>query len=242
MITLSELFNDLAYGEFTNISIGKSDLDTIREEKYPNIVSAINLGLIELCKRFNLVRKEVDLHQQSDGKIYYLRSDYIADSANEVASDAYLVEDEEMPFQDDLLKIMEAYDSSGEKVYVNDANYPYDLFNLAPDMLKFVQEEGEALRVVTLLYRASYPKIVIDDDFDPDEIILYIPDYIRGALLLYVAHRIFMGKTSKLAEGETNLSTTFLLQFNNTCNQLKLDNLIEVVSDEDSRFRNNGWI
>jgi len=242
MITLKELFDDLAYGEFTNISLGKSDLGVLREEKYPNIVSALNLALIEIYKQFDLRRKEIVLYQQSSITNYYLRSTYAVETASAITSDAYILEDAEEPFEDDILKLISAEDSLEEKVYIDDINWPYDIFSMAPDIIKFSQEEGEALRNVTLSYRASYPKITVDDDFDPSTAYLYIPDYIRPALLLYIAHRIFMGKTSKLAEGAGNISVTFLRQFNNACMQLRLDNLVPSVQDEQSRFTNNGWV
>ena len=104
MTTLQDIFDLLASGEFANMAIGRSVTNSITAENYPKIVNNMNLGLIELYKRFQLRKKEIYLYQQENVTEYYIRSDYVT-SANYTGDDAYLVEATDEEFEDDIIKM-----------------------------------------------------------------------------------------------------------------------------------------
>jgi hypothetical protein len=237
MITLKEIFDNLAYGEFANLALGNSPLGTLTEDKYPKIVSAMNLGLVEIYKRFILKRKKCLLMQQTGVTTYYLRSDYVGDYLETVDDGSY----EESAFNDDLIKVLEVEDAAGEDIPLNNPRYPdTGVFTQAFDTI--TMQPASPLKTLTLTYQAEYPKIVITDDFDPTEIRLFFPNFILEALLAYIAARVFKGKTSKSAEGETNLSTTFNYQFENACKKITELGLAEEAEELATNFTNKGFI
>ncbi|MBT7349178.1 hypothetical protein HN803_00060, partial [candidate division WWE3 bacterium] len=89
------------------MALGNSVLSTITEEKYPKIVSNVNLGLIEIYKRFTLKEKRIDLYEQTGITHYLIRSDYLSSTVAAVSSNGYLIEDSDDPFEDDIIKITE---------------------------------------------------------------------------------------------------------------------------------------
>jgi len=240
MIFLQKIFDDLAYGEFANIKIGRSQLDSITEADYPRIISALNLGLIELYKRFKLKEKEVTLYPYSQVYLYYLRSEYVGVTA-ELSSSIYLISKEyDDPFNDDLVKVLEAYDELGDEIPVNDSNYPdTGIFTPTQDSIKI--SSANELTQIDIVYQAYYPPIELTRTFNPKTYKLYIPEYTLDALLNFIAARVFKGKTSKAAEGEVQLSTTFSQQYEIACRKITNYGLIDEATTKSKQFTNNGW-
>lgn len=241
MITLQNFFNILASGEFSHIAIGNSIAETIVADKYPKIIDSLNLGLTELYKRFPLKTKEIDLYEQTGLTTYFIRPDYISTSIGSVSQRAYLIDSELDPFQGDLIKITDAYDADGGTIHINNKLYPeVGIFTTAFDTIKLTVADEP--RVISLVYKANYPRITITDDFDPEIIELHFPDWIHEPLLSYIAARLFKGKASKASEGEGNLYTTFMYQFEASCKNIELLGLAERTDSPSENFTNNRWV
>lgn len=241
MMYLQKVFDDLAYGEFANIKMGQSELSTLTEKDFPRIISALNLGLIELAKRFKLKEKEVTLHPYTDTLHYYLRDDYLT-TADTLTDILYLVSvNAADPFNNDLIQVLEAYDDLGDEIPLNDSACPdTGIFLPTFDSIK-ISEDCE-LTEINLVYQAYLPPIEITSTFNPKTYKLYWPDYIMDAILNFVAARVFKGKTSKAAEGTTHLSMTFLQQFENACANIRNLGLINESTTPHKRVIDNGWV
>lgn len=237
MITLQELFDTLAQGELANLSLGNSPLRTITEAHYPKMVSHINLGLIELYKRFHLREGEVRVHQYPGVTTYYLRSAHSGELAD-MCEDTYLEVDDANPFLDDVLKVTQVYNSLGDELPLNNSTNPLSVFTPSFDVLKTpVNDPPDVLSVV---YRASYPKIVITPTFNPITTKLHIPDYIIEPLLLYVASRAF--KATPTPEGEVNPNTSNIHQYELACRKVEMYSLPPDVNDTRNQFTAKGWV
>jgi hypothetical protein len=250
MITLQEVFDGLAHGELSQLSMGNSDLETITEKSYPRVVSAVNLALVEIFKRLNLRQNTLDLHQHADLTTYYLRSDY-AEEADYMDEDYYIAQTDAQPFEDDVLKILNAVDAAGNKVHINDSRYPADIFTPQFDAVKIAgpsttitNYDGKTrtiLDVFTINYQAKYPKIKVTQTFKPDQIKLQIPDSIFEPLLIYIAHRLTKRPT-KLVKGEKSPNHTLLIEFENAIKRVELLGLDIEPDNERDQFTANGWI
>ena len=239
MILLSEIFDNLAFGEFTNLAIGQSVDDSITAAAYPKIVSAVNMGLREIYKRFLLKKKEFNLHQQSGVTIYYLRTDQLGDVGN-MDDETYIAEAAVDPFGEDFIRILEAHDELGDVVHINNPKYPdTGIFTQTYDTIKMANHDP--LAIITITYQASYPKIIINESFDPALVKLYIPDFIENALYTFIASRLFKGKTGKAAEGENRPVNTYLYQFEAACAKLDELGLAEETEDNYNTFQDRGW-
>lgn len=244
MKTLQELFDTLATGEFSNIALGQSTMDSITEDAYPKIVSYINLGLTELYKRFVLLINEIKLHQHPDVTVYFLQEDRVEDSAF-MNADTYIEYNESLPFDGRVVRLLEAYDATGKPVHINNPLFPNDIFMMGADQFKLAAPlSGVSPRVISIVYQAYHPKIVVTDTFDPEQVTLQYPDFIENALLNFIASRLFKGKVSKATEGVQQPYSTFQYQFEKECLEIKNQGLA-LTGDEHvlntHHFEEKGW-
>lgn len=238
MIYLQELFNNLAYGQFSNMAIGNAATGSIEEEQYPKVVSLINSALLDIYTRLPLKRKEFDLYQREDVTIYYLRPEYVGAVDT---GDPYIYIDgtAENVVDGDIIKLLNAYDSAGNEIYINKEKYPDDIFTPEFDTIKVALRDP--LEIISVVYQAAYPKIVIGSDFDPTTYALYYPGFIGTALEANIAARLLEGKSTQATEGQGNPANTFQYKYERECLRLSNLNLIPEEEPENERFIDNGW-
>lgn len=239
MLYLQELFDDLAYGEFANMAVGKNQVTTIDPDKYPRIVSLVNAGLLDLYTKFPMKEKILNLHQRTGVDTYYLRPDHVGDPDGG-DSDIYIDGTGVDPVNGDIIKITSAYDDEGEDIRINDNRYPDDIFTPEQDVIKITP--GDTLKILSLVYKASYPRILIPEGFDPETLELNFPRFLKPALLAFMASRFFIGKTSQAAEGQPNLSNTFLYRYNTELEVIRNNSLAPHIDPEAAQFERAGWV
>ncbi len=245
MITLQEIFDDLAFGELANVSIGVSKTTgSLEESAYPKIISAINLALTALYERFNLRQSKLILHEQDEIDLYYLRSSRLSDIAY-MDEDQYIeeAESEEELFKDDIIKVLELYDDSGVRIPLNEVVAPEtDISCYTPAFDVLQVKSSLPSQIIHIEFQAYYPKIVLTEKLDPEKYILHIPSYIKEPLLAYVAARFFKGKSSTANEGENHPTKTFMAQYENACTKIELFGLANINKDNvDQKFEEEGW-
>jgi hypothetical protein len=250
MIYLQEVFDMLAYGELANVKMGNSDLETIAEASYPKVVGALNLALVEIYKRLNLRQNSLVLHQHASVVLYKLRSDY-ADLLADMDDEKYIEQTDLEPFGDDVIKILSAKDSAGDKVRINDLAYPADIFTPQFDEVRIIgpsttimNADGKYRTTVdtfTITYQAKYPKIALTQSLKPTRYKLHIPDSILEPLLIYAAQRL-LKRPTKLVKGEVSPNATLLIEYENAMK--RIENLGMDIQDEGGRdqFTANGWV
>lgn len=238
MIYLKELFDGLAYGKFANMAVGNSASGSIKQEQYPRVVYLINNGLLDIYTRLVLKKKEFDLYQRTGKSIYYLRPDNVG-NVNSGDPDVYIDGTVDDPIDSDIIKLLQAFDSDGEEVYINNKRYPDDIFLPEPDIIKI--EPRDPLEVISCVYQASYPKIVIESGFDPATYKLNFPIFIQSALLAKVASEWFVGKASTAAEGQPTLNTTFVYEYEKEIAKIFNKQLVPEEDEEPEQFEDNGW-
>jgi hypothetical protein len=236
---LQELFNNLAYGEFSGLAIGNASTGTVPADKYPKLVSLINIGLLDLHTRFTLIEKEFDLYQRDGIYTYYLRSAHVGDPAAG-NPELYVDGTSADPIAGDIIKIIKAFDEDGNKVRINDARYPDDIFMPQADVVKMTL--GDPLKVYSLVYQASYPTIVIAPGFDPATYELLYPRFLNNALMAFVAARLNQGRMTQANEGQNHVANTFFYRYEQECKKIESLSLVPMVDEEAEQFYNNGWV
>jgi len=73
---LQELFNDLTYGEFSQLNLGANEDGTFSDKYYNKMISHFNLGLTDLHKRFSLKLNTIELILLPGTYRYHLHSDH----------------------------------------------------------------------------------------------------------------------------------------------------------------------
>lgn len=234
-MNLQEVFDQLTCGELSMLKLGGAESGAIPEASFKNVVGSVNLGLTALFKRFNLKEGRLTLILVPGQTIYPLTTEFIEDTL-------------QSPFQDDVLKVEKVKTASGFEMSVNEANDEYSI--MTPSMTtievpKKVLDQGADLPSelrgdkLTVIYRANHPKIVVDDDFEPEEVNLLLPDSHLQALLYFVASRHYnpIGMVN-----EFNMGNNWFSKYEMECQRLTNEGLEVNQSNKEDNFRRNGWV
>lgn len=238
MTTVKDIFDLLATGELSNLKLRQDHTNSLSEEDYPKVINHINLGLLEIYKRFNLLKNELKLHICPGLETYYLRPDRVATIKN-MDSDTYIEQpnSEEVTFN--IIRLLHVFDDLGSSLPINDRHSDIYIQTIAHDTLKIKPVEEK--QVLSLLFQVSYPKIVLDDDFEPDEYELYIPEFILDPLIKYISARIYkpMGGNSSTADADKSIG--YMQEYELACQKIESFGLDDQVNDERPNFVEGGW-
>jgi hypothetical protein len=239
MILLSELFNTLANSELLNLSLSATPTGALSAEHYPKVVSHINLGLTELYKRFNLLQTNLDLHQYEGVNTYYIRKEHMGDVLD-MDDVAYIAEDFDNPFKDNIVKVVDAYDALGNQLTLNDSNDVNSLITLSHDTIHF--KEIDIPQVISLVCQCYHPKIAVTETFDPTTYKLYVPEFILEALFNYIAARVYRPMGSNSSGVDAGKSISFMQLFELSCQQIETLGLDTQTNKSSDSFSAGGWV
>lgn len=236
---LSEIFNQLTYGELSQIHLGGADTGVIDEANYPKILAHINLGLTALHTRFPLKEGRLKL-QTRPGMVTYplnsrfavcnTRSREVIRTIQDTASDS---------FKDDIHKVERVYQNTQE-LGLNDEANPLSCFTPSAHVLRVpteVAEEGALLQVV---YRANHVPIAVGLGlFDPARVEVDLPYSHLEPLLYFVASRVNnpMGMANEFHAGNS-----YSAKYEAACQQLELQNLRVDQGAQNTRLERSGWV
>jgi hypothetical protein len=246
---LKEVFDQLTYGELSQLAIGGRDTGAIAPENYNKVVAHINLGLMALYKRFQLKEGNIIVELQPDRLVYPLTSRYAVSSRSSREAVRYIKDSAAAPFKDDLLKVKRVTGTSGVEFPLNDLGDPYNIQTptlgtiVVPQAIVTPSAElDEQLRTTTLkvAYQASHPLIITDDgDLDLDVVDIELPYTHLEPLLLFVASRVH---TPAGMINEANMGNTYYQRYELACQELETKNLTVDQGSNEDRATRNGWV
>lgn len=215
-MTLKDLMQQLSFGELSNLYIGDEGSGLVPQEKWPAIISHINMGLTALYGRLPISEKEVLIQSYDHISMYYLDSTYSCNSTEVLPKYKYLIDTPNDRFKDDVLKIVQVYNELGAPLPMNDAEQWASVFVIGSNGLQINHPSNED--VFSVLYRANHPTIPVNTT-ELDKVDIALPDTCLEALLCYVAGRVLvnMGAETHIAKGQVLLGKfeticAFLLQ------------------------------
>lgn len=221
---IQEVFDLLAQGEFSQLSIGGAEPGVINEASHARVVGHISLGLTALYRRFNLKENGVGFDIEPGAETYKL----------------------DVP---DLLKVERVVADSGHELTINDFGDSYTCFTPALNTLRLspkLQAQGpdtpEHLKTKSLMvyYRANHPKIIGSSGFLIAETKqIELPPSHLQALLYYVASRVHnpVGMVNEFHAGNT-----WYAKYEAECRGLENDGYKIQEFPCDTRFRDRGWV
>ena len=163
------------------------------------VLGFINLGLLEIYKRFSLKEAEAIITQTLGKSSYTLNSEDPDVSVSE---------------NDNLLLVVAVYNEKGECLPINDANDPKSIYTPTYNTIEIPDViDGEILSVI---YRVSPKFLTSVDDTVP------IPPQLLEALLNYVGYKGHTSINDKPAEG----SPSYLTKFENSCLKVMYEGLL----------------
>ena len=188
----------------------------IKDDK-PAVLGFINMGVLELHKRFVLWQAEAVITTVIG------TSEYLLDGLDaNVSIDLTL---------HNLLKIDEAFNSLGEEISVEDESAEDGIVSPRHGVIKTVTPPI-VVENITLTYRAS-PKFMLHEKAE----IPLAPQFL-DALFCYVGYRGHGGvKTDIKSENNTHY-----MRFINSCKQIKTDGLYTPDSLNSTEFEDRGFV
>jgi len=246
-MTLQEVFDQLTYGELSQLNIGGAGAGIINRTNYVRVLSHVSLGLTSIYKRFALKEGRVTLQLTPTISTYSLNSKFAVSNRLSREPIKYLLDSAMLPFQDDVLKVEQVLTDLGLELSLNDKSDPHSVMTPAATTLRVpfsvvlrAMDLPEQLKTGTLevVYRANHFKID-PDDFEPDVLQLELPDAYQEALLYFVASRVNnpIGLTN-----EFNAANNYAAKYEQACQQLELQNLQVDQGSEGSKLYDRGWV
>lgn len=221
---LAEVFQQLAYGELSQLFIGENNAGEIQENKFPIVLASVNLGLTALHKRFNLREGRIYFPLTTEGNVYQL-----------TVTDLHKIERIETKEGTDLPLNDGNHPLSCFTPKLNTVRVPWDIINKASNLPeKYITDE------LLVIYRANHPKITeVNGLIDPEVLEVDLPYSHLEALLYFVASRIHnpIGMVN-----EFNAGNNWAAKYEMECQRLEQLNLEVDEANENTRLINNGWV
>ena len=245
MIILQDVFSMLTNGAYANTAFSGTD-NVMKEVHYNKVINLINLGVIEIYKRFKFLENELVLHVMPETTRYYLRASRVA-PISQMSEHLYIEESPDTNGFLNIIKITGAFNSSGVELRIN---YPHvynptdtttpTIIEVAPDVLQVTNILSA--QTIGIVYQAYPTKIPIADFIDPETYELDIPDIIIDPLLLYIAAKTFKPMGSNDSTANADKSAGYEQQYELACQKLAMYGLPMHDTTERDTFDDNGWV
>lgn len=214
---VSELFRRLSTGQLRNLAMANGGNGTIVPAEHAQLIDDTNEALLRLFSRMTLRENDLILETIENVTTYYLRKKH-AESANNPNEYAYIKDKLGIPFEEDVLQILEVYDEAGKSYPINDKEKYESLFTPFSDALQV--PDPLCGRPFSVYYRARHPILlpVGSEDFDILTQEIDLPSFLEGALQNYVASLVFSHMN-----GQENLikSQEYLAAYDQICNGIE---------------------
>lgn len=232
-MTLSDIFDQLAYGEFNKIFLGESG--AIPQASWNRIIAHINLGLTELYKRFDLKQVELPV------TIVAGTLDYDLKGAGDFIEILHVFNSDnvEIPLNNRVTAINKEWNArqaTVDRVHTNDPS----VLSVNPQMLP---------QVLTVVYKAGHPTIPKIDDadldgFDLTGVQIDLPVTYLEALLYFVASRVFnpMDQGSVANRQPFHSGNNYYSKYEAACAQLMIRGLDISENLDTGLFQQKGFI
>lgn len=239
-MTLLPLIKRLGYGILHNTSYAKIE-DVGDPEQILPLVTLIDEGLTRLYSRFVLRERHLILEMQVGVTFYHFNKLYTVQNGDTIRVPyPYIMDLPNDPFDEDLVKVLSVYDSTGLERPLGDENNMKSVFMVQYDVLH--NPYPKDLEVLTVVYQAKHKPLMVFDPVDgtvefEDEIIL--PPVLEPALDNYVAYMVHMriGTAESITKAQG-----YMAVYNQICEDVEKNDLVNSSrSITNARFDQNGW-
>lgn len=234
-MTLEELLIDLSHGELSNLSMALSGAGGIEETQMPKAVLAINSALLRLYTRFSISTKEVLVEQVEGITRYELSSKYAESSYDPVlVKYPYIKDTPQEPFENDVIRVLEVYDSLWKKLPLNDQTRRDSVFTPNPFTVQVPHVmPGVALGIK---YQAKHPPLSVETLGSE----ISIPAALEEALRAFAGYSIFHSMNTAEAMLQAD---KLLIRFEGLCADVENQGLFNSnLSTTESLFEKRGWV
>ena len=245
---LSDLFDQLTYGELSQLEYGGVDDEGITVDDYKRVIPHINLALTELHKRFLIREEEVTIRCYDHIETYILDRKYAASNLESEEKYKYIHDTSFEPFQDNVLKIEKVFNEDGQELFLNETD-PYIInternlvshraWSINTPNFKTIQIPYPMKENALLVeYRADHERIVVQG-LEPAKTDIKIPAYLLEPFLLYIASRVY----SSLGGDSAQEGMAYMAKFEASCKKIEELNLVNKEHAVNQRLEAAGWV
>jgi len=257
---LSELFEHLASGELSQLSMGDIDDLIIQVEDYPKIIPSVNLALTEIYKRFPINIDELILVQYEHISTYHLNKRFAQTNTESSEPYKYIDDTQFLPFNDNILKVEQVFNEIGVElslneevdygefsVFGNDISEPFRGRHIDHHIQSVKTPSYNTIQILPapiednnllIKYRAHHKHIPASANIIPGEIELNIPTAMLEPLLLYIGGRIH----ANLGGEDPNSGMGFIQRFEASCQKIEDLNLFNKGNAINRKLERAGFV
>lgn len=238
---LSEIYEHLQFGELSNLGIVDKTTGRIPETHYPKILSSVNLGILELHKRFNLKKGILRIQLQEGQSLYPLKKKYQVGNKAPAGTVQFILNDG-VKFDDDLLKVEKVTTDKGKALGLNDHTEVHSVSTPQDDLLYVSNVLQRDLRpqILTVEFRKSIPPLrICEDAFEQLCVDVDLPDTHLMALLYFVASR--MNNPIGFSQSTMHEGNNYATKFEQECLSLDFQNFRVDEVAQNHRAQRAGW-
>jgi len=234
---LSKILDTLTYGELSQLAIGGLTTGGIQSNDYPQMLSAINMAMLEIYKRFDIKSSELTLQLSNDISVYNLTTDH-AESNTAATGEQYILDGDTVEkFTDNILLITHVYQENGDELALNDLDRDDSVYTPTDTTIQVPYPDDE--NILAIIYRAIPDDIDVEGMAHPDSVVVNLPYQYLAALTAYTAYRIFSGMPN--GEGFVDAKNQLTL-FEGACNLLEHKGVIMKEQNANTKFEDGGWV
>jgi len=233
---VADLFQTLATGELSNLSLADQTAGDIVVAQKPKILRYANKALIRLYSKFMLREASVNILVDPGITLYKLDAINALTNVSPAPGQVLFIQDSSAaPFQNDVIKIMSIKDTICHTDRpLNDPENCRSFFTPQPKVLQIPDPKCCAGQVFTLLYQAKHvPLVAYTDTID-------LPETLEQAMTCYIAHLAYsdLNGQENVAKGQEKLSF-----FDAICTEVIEQDLANTsYSMTNVRFHKRGWV
>ena len=242
MITLDTILRNLTYGEISQLSLGNFLPDEHESEpdpkSYAQLSSHINSGLHAIYSEFLLASEELYITLDDSISVYILSSQYAVSNTGSGEPIKYITDTVENPFTDNLLKIEEIYDTSGNVLPLNDENSDPDFGIFTPTFRSIQVPQPNDFEQLAVQYRATHTPIKYIAGMDPTTVEIVLPLHLEEALQFYIASRLY----ASLNNDQGSEGHDYYSKYQAKVADVRRLGLYIQAEATNWRFTDNGWV
>jgi len=232
---LSDLFDQLTYGELSQLFLGGVDEAGIAKKDYPKVLAHIRLGLTALYTRFPLRQEEVILRQYEQIQLYHLERRFAATNTESTEQYKYIHDTEFEPFFGNVLKIDRVFNEGGEELFLNDSSEYWSVHTPAHNSLLIPYPHLE--NNLSIIYRADHVSIEIEN-LEPTETEIVIPPSLISALCYFVGSRAYTTMNGEHLQDGNN----YMQRYEQSCLQQEQYGTMNKDETTQTKLEINGWV
>ena len=229
---VSDLLTLIANSDAKSFGLVDKGKFQIKEEAYPFINVCLNRALRKIFTDFCLIQREVIIKSREQYDRYFLRSEHsIINDDPSVAK--YLIDTDDEPFDDKLVKILRVTDELHNKYQLNVVGAEFSILTPEYDCIEIEHPEKE------LAYSVIYQACCDRFDFSSISENINVPVYVEEALIFYMQYLIANKQSNAVSQQKAQL---LLMRYNEEVQTLlSTGKLGNTTTYQNNLFELKGW-